>query len=170
MRALMDGLNRIYKAEEERSWTERMRTSILLALAVAVLILAALAVVWGGPLLYGDVGPALGAVLFLLRWAIAAGLMLLAVGLTVRFAPDAPNQPAGWVSFGSLVVVGSWIAASLLFGLYIRFIASYGSIFGSLATAWVLMSYVYLSSIVFFVGAQVDAIIRRRVEGSARGR
>jgi membrane protein len=169
MRASMDALNRIYEADEQRSWRRRLGVSILLALALAFLVLAALAVVWAGPLLYGDVGGVVAALLLLARWALAAALLTLAVGLTVRFAPHAPEQPAGWVSFGSALVVGSWIVASVLFGLYIRYAASYGSIFGSLATAWVLMSYVYLSAIVFFAGVQVDAIIRRRVEGSAKG-
>ena len=41
--------------------------------------------------------------------------------------------------------------------------------FGSLATIFVLFLYMYLSSIVFFAGAQLDAIIRRRVEGNAQG-
>jgi membrane protein len=74
------------------------------------------------------------------------------------------------VTVGTAIVVGAWILASILFGIYIRFIASYGSIFGNLATIMVLFAYIYLSAIVFFAGAQVDAIIRRRVEGSASGR
>jgi membrane protein len=68
------------------------------------------------------------------------------------------------------MIVGVWVIASVLFGTYIRFIASYGSIYGSLATIVVLFLYVYISAIVFFAGAQVDAIIRRRVEGNAQGR
>ena len=87
----------------------------------------------------------------------------------VRFAPDA-HQSAGWVTFGTAIVVVAWIAVSILFGLYIRYVASYGSIFGNLATIVILFGYIYISSIVFFAGAQVDAIIRRRVEGNAQGR
>lgn len=160
VRTAMQGLNRIYDAEETRSWIERMRRSIVLSIAISALILAAIVVVWLGP------G---GVLLTLARWLLAAGFLWLAVALTVRFAPDAPDQPAEWVSFGSILVVASWILASILFGLWIRYVASYGSIFGSLATVVVLIAYVYISAIVFFAGAQLDAIIRRRVEGSARG-
>jgi membrane protein len=74
------------------------------------------------------------------------------------------------VSVGTTIVVGAWILASILFGLYIRFIASYGSFFGNLATIVILFAYIYISATVFFAGAQVDAIIRRRIEGSASGR
>ncbi|MFL5842539.1 MAG: YihY/virulence factor BrkB family protein [Thermoleophilaceae bacterium] len=169
IRTIMGGLSLIFDMEDTRSWKERMGTSILLAIAVGFLVIGATAIVWLGPLLYGDVGQPLGALFFLVRWIIAASLLGLAVGLTVRYGPDS-DQPAEWVSIGTAIVVLSWSLTSILFGLYIRYVASYGSIFGNLATVVVLFIYVYLSSIVFFAGVQVDAIIRRRVEGNPQGR
>jgi membrane protein len=169
IRAIMGGLSEIYRIKDRRSWFERTSRSILIALIVSALVLAAIALTWLGPLLYGNVGQPLGTLFLLLRWGIAAALLGLATGLTVRLAPDG-YQPTGWVTEGTIVVVGSWIVASVLFGLYVRFVASYSSIFGNLATIVVLFAYIYISAIVFFAGAQVDAIIRRRVEGSPRGR
>lgn len=169
IRAIMGGLNEIYEIEETRSWFERMRRSILIALIVSALVLLAIATAWCGPLLYGNVGQPLGALLFLLRWTICAALLALATAVTVRLAPDG-YQPPGWVTVGTTIVVGAWVLASILFGLYIRYVASYGSIFGNLATIVILFGYVYVSAIVFFAGAQVDAIIRRSVEGNPQGR
>jgi membrane protein len=169
IRTIMGGLNAVYECNESRSWFERMRVSIALAVGVSALILAAIGVAWAGPLLYGDVGQPLGAVAFIVRWLIAAVLLACATGITVRLAPSG-YQPASWVTTGTVIVVGAWVAASILFGLYIRFVASYGSIFGNLATIVVLFAYIYVSAIVFFAGAQVDSIIRRRVEGNAQGR
>src|SRR3954465_2011619 len=147
IRTIMGGLNVVYELEETRSWFERMRRSIALALIVSALVLSAIAVAWGGPLLYGDVGQPLGALFFLARWTIAAVLLGLATGLTVRLAPDG-YQPPGWVTVGTMIVVGAWVIASILFGLYIRFVASYETIFGNLATIVILFGYIYLSSIV----------------------
>jgi membrane protein len=146
-----------------------MKTSLMLAFVVSTLILGALAVAWLGPLLYGNVRQPIGALLFLLRWVLAAFLLGLATALTVRLAPDA-YQPTEWVSIGTAIVVGAWVIASVIFGIYIRVFASYGSIYGNLATVVILLVYIYISTIVFFAGAQVDAIIRRRVEGNAQGR
>jgi membrane protein len=168
-RTIMGGLNSIYELRENRSWLERTLRSIFIAVAISVLVFAAIAVAWAGPLLYGDVGQPLGALLFLARWAIAALLLGSAVAITVRLAPSG-YQPPGWVTVGTAIVVGIWIAASILFGLYIRFVASYGSIFGNLATIVLLFAYIYVSSIAFFAGAQIDAIIRERVEGNPQGR
>jgi membrane protein len=168
VRTIMGGLNRTYGCEESRSWIERMSRSLAIALVISALILGAIAVAWAGPLLYGDVGQPLGAVSFVARWAVAAVLLGSATAITVRLAPDGYQSPQ-WVSIGTMIVVGCWVAASILFGLYIRYVAAYGSIFGNLATIVVLFAYIYLSTIVFFAGAQIDAIIRRRVEGNSQG-
>jgi membrane protein len=169
IRAIMGGLNEIYELDEDRGWFERTRRSIVIALIISALVLSAIAVAWAGPLLYGDVAQPLGALLFLARWIICAVLLGLATGVTVRMAPNG-YQPAGWATIGTVIVVGTWVGASIVFGLYIRFVASYGSIFGNLATIVILFAYIYISAIVFFAGAQVDAIIRRRVEGNPQGR
>src|SRR4051812_30008599 len=100
IRTIMGALCLIYEADDKRSWRERIRRSVLLALAVSALVIAAMAVIWVGPLLYGDVGQPLGALFFLARWLIAGALLTLAVGLTVRYAPDA-DQSTGWVSVGT---------------------------------------------------------------------
>ena len=169
IRAIMGGLSEIYDVEDKRSWFERIRRSILIALIVSALVIGAIAVAWLTPPLYGDVGQPLASLFFLIRWAVCAILLGSATALTVRLAPDGYQSP-GWVSAGTAIVVGTWIVASILFGLYIRFVASYGSIFGNLATIVILFAYIYISAIVFFAGAQVDAIIRRRVDGNPQGR
>ena len=168
MRAVMGGLNRIYGLQEDRTWLERMRRSLFLALIVSALVLGAVALTWLAPLAYGHLNGPLTVLMTIARWLIAAVMLGLACGLTVRLAPNG-YQPSGWVSAGTAIVVGAWLITSILFGLYIRFIASYGSIYGNLATIVILFAYVYISAIVFFAGAQVDAIIRRRVEGNPRG-
>ena len=46
------------------------------------------------------------------------------------------------------------------FGAYLRGVADYGSIFGNLASLVILLTYLYLSAIVFLGGAQVDSLVR----------
>jgi len=68
---------------------------------------------------------------------------------------------------GVLPSVGGWVVMSLIFSWYVTSVADYGSIFGSLATVIVAMEYLYLSSIVFLTGIQVDSLARSSVEGAA---
>ncbi|CAA9480795.1 MAG: hypothetical protein AVDCRST_MAG30-783 [uncultured Solirubrobacteraceae bacterium] len=168
IRAAMEALNRVQGVEETRGWPARFTRSLLLAIGECVLLLLAISVVTLGPLLYGDAGSLGSAGLLLVRWVLAAALVLLAVGLLVRHGPDCP-QPLGWVSVGAGLVVGGWLAMSAAFLVYLTTIAAYGSLFGNLATLVVLMGYLYASSITFLGGIMMDALLRDRHAGDPSG-
>ena len=157
----------IYGTPERRSFWRQIWVSIALALAVVVLLLLVVAVArLVRPLtvaMFGP-GPTVVAVAFVVRWGIVAVLLLLIVGVLVRFAPDT-RRPAHWVGLGALLVVAGWIVMSLAFGSYLYWFANYGSLFSNLATLIVGMEYLFLSSIVLLTGLQVDALTRQRVEG-----
>jgi membrane protein len=145
-------------------------TSFALGLAVAVCVLGALVVVrFGAPILgLEDVGWAGSAGLLVLRWGAALALLITAVWVLLRFAPAHPG-PHRWVSFGSALCVVAWVGTSIVFGLYVTDVADYGSIFGSLATVFLLMTYLYISACAFLIGAEVDAIVRHGETGSRSG-
>ena len=81
--------------------------------------------------------------------------------MTARIAPEM-RSPLRWVSFGSVLIMAGWLVMSLGFGVYLREIADYNSIFGGLATVVVLIAYLYAAAVVFLSGVQVDALARRR--------
>jgi len=159
IRAVMGALQGVYGLPTRRSWRRRMLVSTALELAVAASWLAAIAVVVVAPLLVGDVDglPAVG--LFVLRWALAGLLLLLAVAVLLHYAPERRSS-LGWVTFGAVLIMAGWLLMSLGFGFYLRDIADYNSIFGGLATVVVLIGYLYASAVVFLGGVQVDAMIR----------
>ncbi len=168
MRAVMDVFDRIYGSYRERTFIERMRDSLVLGAAVAVLLIAA-----AGCALLGDeamrgAGIDAGALLWL-RWPVALALLFATVTLLVAYAP-ADHQSPQWVGFGSIVVVTAWVATSIVFGFYLKSIADYGSIFGALATIVITLTYLYLAASSVLVGAQLDALVRERVrDGDANG-
>jgi membrane protein len=153
MRAVMTVLDRIYGVRRRRGRVERYRVSLLLSFAATVLLVAAAFVF--------ELAPATGSALATIaRWPLAAALLLATLGIVVRWAP-AEHRSWRWVTFGTGLVVVSWLLMSLLFGLYLREIAEYGSIFGNLATVIVGFEYAYLSAIVFLAGLTVDGIAQR---------
>ena len=119
-------------------------------------------------LLSGPSRPCLDVFAFLVRWALVVALLLLVVGLLVRHAPATP-QRLPWVSRGATLVIISWMLVSLVFYLYLTELASYESVFGSLAAIIVAMAYLYVSTTVFLFGAQLDAIIRAQATGTLSG-
>jgi membrane protein len=161
VRAVMGALNTLYRDETKRSWGRRMSVSLALALTVGACVLVAVSVVVLGPLLYGPLSVPEAVVLFLVRWSVALGLLLLAVAVMLHFAPER-RQPLNWVTFGTLLIAFGWVVMSAGFGFYLREIASYNTVFGGLATVVVLIAYLYGAALVFLGGVQVDALIRER--------
>jgi membrane protein len=169
-RAVMGALSSVYGDGDDRPFARRYAISAGLGLAVAVCVLTALVAVRFGAALLGveDSGWLAGTLVFILRWGAALVLLSTAVWVLLRFAPAHPG-PHRWVSFGSGLCVVAWVGTSLVFGLYVTDVADYGSIFGSLATAFILMTYLYVSACAFLIGAQVDAIVRHGETGSRSG-
>jgi membrane protein len=160
-RAIMGVLSVIYNDGEDRSFKSRYVTSIALGTGVTVLVLAAFGAARFGREVLGldEPGFAVEAIVFVARWGLALALLSTAVWLLLRFAPAHPD-PHRFISFGSALCVLAWVGTSLVFGLYVTQVADYDSIFGSLATVFVLLSYLYVSSVAFLIGAEVDAIVR----------
>jgi membrane protein len=160
-RAIMGVLSEIYNDGEDRSFKSRYTTSILLGTSVTMLVLLAFGVARFGREVLGldDPGFLVQAIVFVVRWGIALSLLSTAVWLLLRFAPAHPDHHR-WISFGSALCVIAWVGTSVVFGLYVTQVADYNSIFGSLATVFVLLSYLYVSSVAFLIGAEVDAIAR----------
>jgi membrane protein len=166
VRSVMKVANSIYGSEERRPLPEQFVLSGLLAAAVLGLILFALVAVKFGPLLTDQLFGAnivVAVVSFLVRWALALGALVLTVGLLVRAGPD-QKRPLFWVTYGAALAVAAWVVSSLLFGLYLTEVANYGSLFGNLATVFIALEYVYLSSLAFLTGLLVDSLTHARVD------
>jgi membrane protein len=159
VRAIMGALNEIYESDETRSLVRRFATSFALSTALIVCIGGAVSAVTLLPRL-DEIpnGLALG-----IGWIAAIALLGAAVWLLLRYAPCA-TRSAGWTSLGSAFVIVAWIGASLLFGFYVRSVASYTSAIGNLVAFLTLTAYLYTSSIIFLTGAQIDELLRRRAQ------
>jgi membrane protein len=166
---VMGALGRIYGAPSERPFVRRYLLSFALAIAVGgCFILATLCLQLAPFFSVRHPGAAWDAFAFFARWALAAAFLLLAVGLLLRHAPARP-QPLPWVSLGAGIVIASWAIVTLGFYFYLTSIASYKSVFGSLAAIIVVMAYLYISTIMFLFGTQLDAIIRAQATGTLSG-
>jgi membrane protein len=132
---------------------------VVLGLVMGVAFVAAVAVVRFIPLATGDLDGAAAVLSLLGRWLVAAALLGAGAALVVHHG-SATRQTLPWVTVGTFLVMAAWVGTSILFGIYVTYIANYGSVFGNLATFFVLLLYVYASSIAFLAGVQADACLR----------
>ena len=158
--AIMDALNRIHDVEEKRSPLRRALIAVALALAVGICVVGAVLVVSVFPRAGGGLHFLLGVG----RWIAAPLLLALAVGLLVRVAPAEHPEPR-WASAGSILVIASWIVASLLFKLWITYVADFKTPIGSLTGLLILTTYVFVSAAIFLVGAELDELLRKQARG-----
>jgi membrane protein len=158
VRCCMGAFTRIYEVREHRSTWLRTPLSYVLATALtAAFVAAALLVMALGGLVHGGWYVPFAVV----RWALAIGLLALAFGLIVRFAPARPRAKR-WASIGTGLVVFAWTVQSLIFGWYVSSVANFKTAVGSLAVLLVVITYFYVASIVLLVGIELDEQLRKR--------
>jgi membrane protein len=174
-RSVMEAMNVMYEIEEDRPFWKLLLISIFLSLGVAVLLLSALVLVVFGPEIGGAVAEAVGLgsvfnlVWNIVQWPVLIFLVVLAFALIYYYAPDV-EQRFRWISPGSIVAVLLWLLFSLIFSVYVERSGSFNATYGSLAGIVILMLYIYYSSFIMLVGAQLNQVIEEHIpEGKNEG-
>ncbi|HYO56635.1 YihY/virulence factor BrkB family protein [Archangium sp.] len=167
--AMMDALNTVYDVDESRPFWKVRGIAILVTLAGAVLsILASLAMV-ATPAVANFLGEPLGTVVMWLRLPFAGVLMMLVWALIYYFLPDV-KQSFKFITPGSVVGVIIWLLASWGFSVYVRNFGKYDANYGALGGVIVMLLWMWISSQVILLGAEVNAVLEHRSpEGKSPG-
>jgi len=166
MKAFFDALNIIYGEEEKRGFFTLNALSLLFTIgAIAFLLLAVAAVVVLPPLL-ATVGftNRLDALLPLLRWPVLFLVVTLGLAILYRFGPSREKAQWRWITWGSAVSAFFWLAASILFSWYTAHFGSYNATYGSLGAVIGFMIWIWLTSIIFLLGAELDCETERQTK------
>ena len=170
VRSLMNALNVAYDVEEDRPAPKRYLLSVLYTFGLAAILIAAIGLMLIGPQvaawLAGQVG--LGE-LFVTLWTwlrlpVAVLLLALAVALVYYALPNV-EQRFRLITPGAVLAVLAWVAASLGFGYYASNFANYSATYGSLGGVIVLLLYLFISSAVLLLGAEVNAVLYHQAAG-----
>jgi len=161
-------LNAVYGVEETRGFVKHKLADIGFTVLVILLALVALVSVFLGGDLAGDLFGTIGlsdtaaSVWRVARWAVAVSAVLGIYGLVFSLAPDIGARRRRIVSPGGLVGVGIWIVASIGFGLYVANFGKYGATYGAFAGAVILLLWLYIASVAFLFGAELNSVVDRR--------
>lgn len=170
--ALIRILNRAYGVQETRPVWERYLLAIGLTVFAGVLIVASflLLVVWqaSGTKIADKIG--LGgvsaALLPLVRWPLSIVLILFAVGVLYRVAPNA-RLSVRRILPGAAMFTGVWLTVTYLFGLYVAHFASYNSTYGTLGGVTILLVWFYLTAFILLLGGELNAVLEQRARVSS---
>jgi membrane protein len=159
MVALMTVTNIAYDEEEERGFFRQLFVSLAFTIAAVVGFVLVVLLAVGVPVALKALGvpQIIEAALSILRWVVLWFLVVFALAVVYRFAPDRNGAQWRWVSWGSAIAATLWLIGSLLFSLYVRNFGSYGETYGALGGVVVLLLWFYLSAYVVVLGAEINA-------------
>jgi membrane protein len=157
--ALSGGISRVFTGTPHRPfWKERAIGLVLLAatgvLALASVGLGLLTEIIGESISSRLTIPGTSAVFATLAFLIPVVLVFVAFVFVYRVVPSRP-LPIADAAAGALVATILWTVLRIGFTLYATRIANYDTVFGPLGTAISLLVFLYFSSVVLLLGAEV---------------
>jgi membrane protein len=155
---VFDALNLVYNEREQRSFVVLNLVSLGFTAGALLFLILALSAVVVLPVVLSYIGLGTDAWwLTLLRWPALLVAVLLGLALLYRYGPSRDAPRWRWVTPGGALAAVLWIAASLLFSWYVAHFGSYNKTYGSLGAAIGFMTWIWLSTMIVLVGAQVNA-------------
>lgn len=168
-RAVIKGLNKAYNIKDSRSFIKRSFVAIIFTLALVMLIMLTLAMMVFGEIIGKyilAIFPFKSVIAYIWnisRYLIVVFMMILIFACIYRYTPA---KKVSWreVYPGAIVSTLGWIIVSLGFSYYINNIANYSRLYGSVGAVFVLMTWLYITSMILILGAEFNSIltIRRR--------
>jgi membrane protein len=164
MKSLFDALNVVYHEHEKRSFVRLTFVSLTFTLgAVAFLILALLAVVaLPIALNFVGLGSATETLLVVARWPVMLLVLTAALCMIYRYGPSRNTARWQWVSWGGGVAAVGWLLASAGFSFYVSHFGNYNKTYGSLGAVIGFMTWIWISSMVILMGAELNAELEQQ--------
>jgi membrane protein len=173
--AVRTSLNLSYDVKESRPWWKTQALAIILTIGTGAVMLVSVA------------GIALGAhasfwianhlhlhtiwafIWTYVRYPITAIGIMFDIAVLYYFLPDV-KQEWRFITPGSVLGTVLWMAASYGFTVYVEHFGSYDKTYGSIGGVMVMMTWLYLTGLIFIVGGEVNAILEHAsAEGKAPG-
>ncbi len=155
---VFDALNLVYNEREARNVVVLNLVSLAFTAGAVLFLVVALAGVVVLPVVLGAVGLGEGGWwLALLRWPLLLVVVLLALAVLYRYGPSRDAPRWRWATPGSALAALLWLGGSLLFSWYVANFGKYNQTYGSLGAAIGFMTWIWLSTTIILLGAQLNA-------------
>lgn len=169
--AFMKAVNRAYDAEKDRPfWRKRLRAVAIISLSGLLVVIAFFIMVFGpvaGKVLddYFGLGDVYDWLFDMLRFPFTLIVLSVAFGILYRLGPNIKHS---WkeVIPGALLATWLWMTVTFSFSLYVERFGQYDKTYGSLGALIILLTWMFLTSLVIIFGAEFNAaftaFLRRR--------
>jgi len=166
MQGLVKATNVAYNEPEKRSFFRLRGLSLLMSLGAIVFVILAIVLIGVVPVVIGFLG--LGGVGQILaevaRWILLLGTAVVFLGVVYYFSPDRARARWRWITPGALIATVLWIVGSVLFSFYVSNFGNYNETYGALGGVIVLLLWLFLTSFVVLLGAEINAEMELQTE------
>lgn len=156
---LIKAINLAYDGADDRGFIKTRALALLFTLGAIIFFIVIVALVAALPAVLGTFDLPQWA-----RWLVEAGrwlvlilLVITALAVLYRWAPEREGVRFRWISFGAIVATLLWVAASIGFAIYVDNFGNYAETYGSLAGVVVLLLWLWLGAFAALFGAAVNA-------------
>ena len=104
-----------------------------------------------------------------LRWPITLGIVSLAFAFIYRYGPSQARRKIPILP-GAVLAALMWAGISNLFRIYVLHFGNYNKTYGTIGTFIILLLWLYLSSLVVLIGAQLNVTVGEKIEGKLYNR
>jgi membrane protein len=159
MKAVFDALNIVYDEDEKRSFVMLNLQSLTFTLCAIGFVILAIGGIVVLPIVLDFVGLGSGTqwLLAIVRWPVLLAGVVLGLALLYRYGPSRDKAEWKWVTPGGLVAAVLWLGGSMLFSWYVANFGSYNETYGSLGAVIGFMTWIWLSTTVVLLGAEINA-------------
>ena len=162
--AMRTALNRAYKVAEGRSFFKTNAIAIGMTLLGTAMVVASFTAIIlggkGGEWLFSHLQ--LGAQFLVLwgwlRWPLSAVVITFTAAIGYYFLPDVKQQ-FKFITPGSVLGTVVWVLGTYGFTFYTEHFSKNNVTYGSIGGVIILMTWFYLSGLIFIVGGVINAIL-----------
>lgn len=170
---ILKGLNRAYKVEETRSFLYTRVLSLLMVFVnVLILFLTINIIVFGKVFVMFFVNnfglsKTIAYTILTLRWPVSFLALYILAFLSYYILPDLKGNDKfkrksaipGTIFFTTFWLIGSWG-----FSLYVNNLSTYNIVFGTIGAFFILMIWLYYTSILLLIGGEMNSKVYNRLE------
>ena len=175
IKSLIEGFQAAYRVPRSRDFFHQGGVAMALVLLSAVpLLLASLLIVFGGAVeravlnwmqvdpLWNPLAWVWELVTLVIRYAVSLAAMVAVTATLYYFGPYR-QQRWRYVWPGAILATVLWLLATSGFAWYVRHIAHYNVMYGSVAAGIVLLVWMYLMAAIALIGCEFNAEYERSV-------
>lgn len=170
---ILKGLNRAYKVEETRSFIyTRLLSIIMVFVNTFMLFLSINLIVFGKVIInflvhYVGISHAFALTLLTIRWPVSFILLYAMAFINYYILPDLKGEESlkrKSALPGTLFFCIFWLVGSSVFSIYVNNFHTYNKVYGTIGAFAVLMVWLYYSSFLLLIGAEINSQVYNKLE------